>query len=129
MCDNKPSIEYLELFAVAVAVKLWIRRFKNKKIYLFCDNLSVVHMLNNSLSSCKNCMVLIRFITLEGLIQNVRVLAKHVKTQDNRIADSLKRLQFRKFQSLTATPKRNFESEVTPIPVELWPMNKIWLHK
>ena len=35
MYDNEPSIEYLELFAVTVAVKLWIHQFTNRKIYLF----------------------------------------------------------------------------------------------
>ena len=33
-----PSIEYLELFAVTVAVKLWIHHLKNSRIVLFCDN-------------------------------------------------------------------------------------------
>ena len=125
MCDTDPSIEYLELFAVAVAVKLWIHRFKNKKVYLFCDNLSVVHMLNNSLSSCRNCMVLIRFITLEGLIQNVRILAKHVRTNLNGISDALSRLKFHKFGMLVKD--MDFESEPTAIPEELWLMSKIWL--
>ena len=41
---NKPSIEYLELYGVAAAVLTWIHRFQNRKIYLFCDNISVVHM-------------------------------------------------------------------------------------
>ena len=64
LCD--PSIEFLELFGVAAAVLTWIRRFRNSRVYLFCDNISVVHMINNSSSSCKNCMHLIREITMEG---------------------------------------------------------------
>ena len=57
--SNGPSIEYLEMYAVAVGVLLWIRRFANKRIVIFCDNISVVHMVNNSTSNCKNCLVLI----------------------------------------------------------------------
>ena len=71
MSRAEPSIEYLELFGVAVAVLLWIHKYQNKWVILFCDNESVVHMVNNSSSSCKNCMVLIRIITLHSLLNNV----------------------------------------------------------
>ena len=47
----QPSVEYLELFAVTVAVLNWIKLFQNCKIYLFCDNERIVHMLNKSSSS------------------------------------------------------------------------------
>ena len=33
-----PSIKYLELFGVTVAVLLWIKDFKNSRILLHCDN-------------------------------------------------------------------------------------------
>ena len=57
--NQDPSIEFLELYAVTAAVLTWIHRFKNKRVYLFCDNMSVVHMINNSTSSCVKCMTLI----------------------------------------------------------------------
>ena len=94
MMKNQPSIEYLKLYAVIVAVLLWIDRFKNHKIRLFCDNKSIVHMLNSSSSSCKNCMVLIRIITLESMVKNVRVYAKHVTSKMNGKSDALSRLDF-----------------------------------
>ena len=72
----QPSIEYLELYAVTVGVLLWIKRFKNRKILLFCDNQAVVAMINNKSSSCRNCMVLIRVIILEGLKWNVLIKAR-----------------------------------------------------
>ena len=71
MTIYKPSIQYLELYAVTVAVLLWIRNFSNRRIILFCDNESVCKMINNSTSGCKNCMVLIRFIIFESMIRNV----------------------------------------------------------
>ena len=46
-------------------------------------------MVNNSTSSCKNCMVLLRHIILESLVQNVRVYAKFVKSVENGKADAL----------------------------------------
>ena len=57
--DCDPSIEYLELFAVLVGVKNWLHRFQNRRIVLFCNNQSVVHMINKTTSSCKNCLFLI----------------------------------------------------------------------
>ena len=49
--EVQPSIEYLELFGVAVAVLNWLKLFRNKKIVLFCDNQAVVNMINNSTSN------------------------------------------------------------------------------
>ena len=42
-----PSIEYLELFALTAAVLTWGSKLKNRRITIFCDNLSVVCMINN----------------------------------------------------------------------------------
>ena len=66
-----PSIEYLELFAVVAAVLQWIRRFKNRRIILFCDNKAVCGMINNTTTSCKNCMVLVRILVLKSMLENV----------------------------------------------------------
>ena len=76
MLEEEPSIEYLELFGVTTAVLLWIKNFKNSTIKLFCDNESVCRMINKSSSGCKNCMVLLRIIVLECLIQNVDPLCR-----------------------------------------------------
>ena len=55
-------------------------------------------MINNMSSNCKNYMVLIRMIVMEGLCQNVRVFAKYVHTEDNGISDSLRRMDFPRFR-------------------------------
>ena len=70
---NNPSIAYLELFVVTVGVKLWLSKFMNRRIIIRCDNQAVVTMINNSTSSCKNCMVLIRIIVLECMVQNMKL--------------------------------------------------------
>ena len=118
-----PSIKYLELFAVTVAVALWAKEWKIKKIFLFCDNESAVHMINSASSSCRNCMVLIRIITLQGLIHNVRIMAKHVFSRNNPKADALSRRKFNLFKSLAPYAKDTPEE----IPCELWPLSKIWI--
>ena len=82
---------------MTVAVVNWIHNFKNKRILLFCDNQSVVQMINKSSSRCKKCMVLIRMITLQGLINNVRIFAKYVPIWANDKADALSRMDLDRF--------------------------------
>ena len=122
--DKDPSIEYLELYALTCVIVQWIHRTANRRIILFCDNKSVVYMVNKTTSSCKNCMVLIRIIVLYSLIHNVRIFAKHVTSKNNLLADLLSRQRINKFIEFGAG---KFEECNTPIPDMLWPMQRIWI--
>ena len=126
LVNQKPSIEYLELFAVTISVLLWAKQYPNKRICVFVDNLSVRDMINNSSSSCKNCMVLIRLVVLESLYWNVRIFAKHVKTKENFFADALSRAQDSRFWSLAAKYDKSF-SKKEKIPEKIWPISQIWM--
>ena len=123
---KKPSIEYLELYAVTAAVLAWIHRFKNRRIILFCDNESVVNMINYTTTSCKNCMVLIRIIVLKGLIENIRIFTRHVPGVKNDLADSLSRDKIGHFHKLCIEQDRLTEDLSTTIPEAIWPVTKIW---
>ena len=127
MNTYNPSINYLELYAVTVAVLNWIHLYPNQKIILFCDNMSVVHMINNNSSRCKNCMVLMRILVLQGLIHNVKICAKHVVGVTNIYADNLSRLNYRKFRQLARKNNKQFNKKCTPMPETIWPLHKIWL--
>ena len=122
----KPSIEYLELFAVTAGVLAWIHKFKNRRIILFCDNKSVVDMINITSTSCRNCMVLIRLIVLKGLNENVRIFAKHVSGVSNGLADSLCRNRIEYFHQLCEVKGRKMKSEPVEVPQEIWPVETIW---
>ena len=78
---NEPSIEYLELFTVTVALYIWSDCFINRRLVIQCDNMAVVAMLNKTSSSCKRCMHLIHLIILRGLSFNFRCFAVHVRTE------------------------------------------------
>ena len=110
----EPSIQYLELYALAVAVLAWGHWFSNKRIVIFTDNSSVVSMINKTSSSCKNCMVLIRVIVLHCLIHNVHLYVKFVSTK-----------QYQQLAQLTK--HMGFEPQPTPVPNEIWPISKIWI--
>ena len=121
-CD--PSIEYLELFGVVAAVVQWIHRFRNRRIILFCDNMSVVAMINSMSTSCKNCMALLRILILKGMVENVRIFARHVRGKSNTICDMLSRNKIAQFRQLYG---HDFEVEKTSVPQQLWPISKLWI--
>ena len=120
----RPSIEYLELYAVTVAIFNWIHKFQNMHIALFCDNKSVVCMINTTSSSCKNCMVLIRLIVLQGLLFNAKISAKHVSGKLNRISDQM---SCNKLELMHRENPNVFRLAPKPIPEHLWPIFKIWV--
>ena len=124
--EKQPSIGYLELYAMTIGVVTWIHKFRNKKIAVFCDNMSVVNMINNKSSKCRNCMILMRIIVIHTLIYNVKLSATHVRTENNTISDSLSRLKFKRFAQATRHMKMDHES--TKIPSSLEDMSKLWLN-
>ena len=67
-------------------------------------------------------MTLIRIITLQGLINNVRIFAKHISTRDNGVSDALSRLEMARFRKLG--PHMN--DQPNPVPEILWPIEKYW---
>ena len=120
-----PSIAYLELVAVAAAMLTWAERFQNKRIILHCDNMSVVQMINNTTSVCKNCMILIRKLVLHSMYNNLRVYAKYIPTKKNYLADSLSRLKIQKFLQLAHS---GMNRNATQVPGELFPLSKNWIY-
>ena len=124
-CYN-PSIEFLELYAVAMGLFIWSEDLANRRFMVFCDNLSVVGMLNKSSSGCKFCMTLIRKITLRALNYNFRVFAEHIKGTDNFLSDNLSRLKIKKFFELARTSNRIVQARPVPLHTELWPLSKFW---
>ena len=118
-----PSIEYLELLGLTAALLTWGHQLKNRRIVIFCDNMSVVHMVNNSASTCKNCMYLLRLITLNNLVHNRQVFAQHIQTDANDLADALSRLQFGRFWKLSPPGMSRHPSKISPL---VWPASRIW---
>ena len=120
----KPSIEYLELYSLTAGILLWIHKFHDSKVNLFCDNKAVVSMVNNCSSKCRNCMVLIRLIVLQCLKFNVVVRVKYVRSGANARADAISRRKFELFHQLS-----QYKAQENPqkMPDVLIPMSKIWI--
>ena len=119
---HQSSISYLELYTLTAGILTWEHELQNTRITVFCDNMSVKHMINNTVSSCKHCMILLHILTLNGLQFNRRLRAKFVPTKENGVADALSRLDFACFRRLA--PMMNEQPDT--IDVRLWPINKLW---
>ena len=91
---NKPSIEFAELYALCLEILTWTDKLTNIKIRVYCDNQSVCRMVNHITSGCKNCMYLVRILTLDNLQKNRRVFANFIRSEENVLSDSLSRLDF-----------------------------------
>ena len=121
--ENGPRIEYLELLVLTAALLTWGQQLCNQHIVIFCDNQAVVSMINNASSSCKRCMKLLRFISLNNLICNRRVFACYIKSADNVLSDALSHLQFKCFWDAAPITMNKNPTAISPI---VWPASKIW---
>ena len=121
---HKPSIQYLELFALVAGVLAWLHEYKNQEVILYCDNKSVRDMVNSLTSGCKNCMVLLRVLVLHCLKYNVTMQCIYVKSQDNVLADHLSRGRIDLFKSEAAP--LDIDEIPTKNPDIMWPMSTVW---
>ena len=75
----------------------WEKELANQRIVVHCDNQAVVCMVNSLSSKCPKCMLLLRILTLNGLIHNRRVSTVYIRSTDNKLSDTLSRLDFPRF--------------------------------
>ena len=119
----KPSIAYLELYALVTGLFIFSERIRNLTLLVHCDNMSVVQMVNATSSACERCMHLLRMMVLRGLKYNFRVASVYINTKVNGEVDSLSRLQFDRFHKLNGYSRNTLPAD---LPTELWPASKIW---
>ena len=125
ICEQKPSIEFVELFALTAAILSWtnMKELQNTRCVIFCDNEAVVHMINKKVSSCRQCMKLIRLLVLEDILANRKIRVRHIKSADNVLSDALSRLDFKRFWK-HAPPSMNKKADL--LPATIWPPEKLW---
>ena len=99
------SIEWQELFPIVVACAIWYPHFTGKRLQFWCDNESVVAIINSGHSKAPWVMDLLRFLVLISMRHNFFVRARHVPGALNVIADSLSRFQIERFRA--AAPMAN----------------------
>ena len=123
--QQKPSIEFLELFALVAGILLWgeDKDLTNMRAIVFCDNEAVVNMVNNSTSKCPKCMKLIRILIFNCMLHNRCIFVNHVRTEKNILADSLSHMNFTRFWKNAPAGTSKYPDEV---PHEIWLIEKVW---
>ena len=127
MHQQKPSIDFLELFAVLVAVYAWCPYFANKHVIVHSDNQPTVAVINAKSSNSPSMLILIRFLMLHSMLNNIKITSQFVPGARNERADALSHLQFSRFRALhwganqDATPPPGFLSPLCNNMLEsLW---------
>ena len=125
--EEKPSIEFLELYALVVAVLIWGKRQElcNRTIAIFCDNESMKSMVNKLVSGCPKCMKLIRILALDSIHHNSKIKVLHVKSELNTLADALSRMKIGTFWDNAPETMQKFPCLILEY---IWPPEKIWFN-
>ena len=105
------SIEWQELFPIVVACAIWYPHFSGKRIQFWCDNESVVAIINSGHSKAPRIMDLLRFLVLLSMKHNFYGRARHVPGIVNEIADALSRFQDTRFRAVAP------QAESTPCTI------------
>ena len=105
--DRGISIEWQELFPIVVACAIWHPFFTGKHLQFWCDNESVVAIINSGHSKAPRVMDLVRFLVLISMKHNFLVRARHVSGVSNDIADALSRFQMQRFRALAPDADQN----------------------
>ena len=87
--ENDIFIDWAELYALTIAVVQWASKLSHRRTVVFCDNQSMVHMVNNQTSHCSKCTVLVILLILQQLEHDSKLNVKYVSTHDNSMADAL----------------------------------------
>ena len=95
-----PSIAFMELFPIVIAVELWGGLMANKRVKFWTDNQSVVAIVNRQTSKCPHIMSLVRKLVLAALHANIQFKAAYVEGTLNGISDALSRFQTQRFRQL-----------------------------
>lgn len=100
--DNwKPlNIAFLELFPIAIALRVWGCEMSNQFVTLFTDNAALVDVINKQTSKHSMIMVLVRDLVLTSLRHNIVFRARHVPGVENTWADLISRLQIEEFRKV-----------------------------
>ena len=96
LCTNKDhgiSIEWQELFPIVVACAIWYPHFSGKRLQFWCDNKTVVSIINSGHSKAPRIMDLVQLLVLLSMKHNFFIRAQHVPGVSNATADTLSRFQ------------------------------------
>ena len=113
------SIQWKELYPIALSCLLWGPLWRGKKLLFHCDNQSVVDIWAKGSSRDPLLMHLVRSIFFCAASHQFSVLVSHIRGTDNSIADALSRFQMLRSRQLA--PLADLEpTTLPPSALTLW---------
>ena len=112
------SIQLLEIFPIFLMLNVFSHKLENSKVIFWCDNLSIVKVINKQSSKNPLIMRFLRPMILIMLKLNIQFKALHISGKNNVLADKLSRLQ--------DSPRLRMRyglTHPTPVPQRLRPQN------
>ena len=120
-----PSIDLLELFALLAGVVTWVPHLTKCSVLFHFDNTPTVHALINKSSDSHQMMILLQFLTLFCMLNNITITAKHISDKTNLICDYLSQFKFQEFHQIKPTDMQ--PQSTTPSSL-VWPISDIMLN-
>ena len=118
------SIQWQELYSIALACLLWEHLYSGKKLLFHCDNQALVDIWASGTSRDTLIMHLACSIFSNTATNHYTVLVTHIVGTNNSIADSLSRLQISRFRHLA--PTADFHpTQVSASAATLWHTTKL----
>ena len=78
------SIECKELFSIVVSTHVWGSSWFRQVVLFYCDNKSVVYILNSCTSTAPDVMRLLRSLLMTVAMHNFMFTAQHIAGCENR---------------------------------------------
>ena len=88
------SIQWAELYAMAYCLALYGPYLRDRSVLLRSDNLADVYIVNKMKTRKDDLLVLLRAIYSTAAFYNIRLRVKHVRGENNDLADLLSRAEF-----------------------------------
>ena len=93
---SQERIVVFEMLNILIALRVWGHKWKDSRVVIWCDNRVVVDVLGGNRTRDGELGALLREILLEQALSNIQVTVKHVRGENNPIADALSRVHMGK---------------------------------
>ena len=110
------DIDFLELFAIVAAARVWGHEWKGKRVVFVTDNKPITQIWDKGTTPTPKLMTLVRKLYLHAAKSHFSISFKHIFTYQNAVADALSRFQMSRFHQLAP----HADTQPTPIPDDLW---------
>ena len=126
---KSPDIQFLEMLAIIISIKLWYNIFNNDNILIFTDNEPVEQNIRHWKTNSKRIdkIILMKHLSSDILINNIKFKIQPIRSKANHGADLLSR-----YNSLPNTNnylnlfKNWYKSKINDKPLILYPCKTIF---